>query len=272
MTLHPPERNTQVKKTTVSIPYSLEGKVAIVTGGSKGIGLSIVHHLAQLGARVAIASRKLDACEAAAAEVRDNGGEAIAIACNISRRDECENLVKRAHDTWGRVDIFVANAAVNPVYGPLAELTDDAFNKVMTSNVHSALWFANASMPLMAEQGEGSFIVVSSIGGLRGSPTLGAYGISKTADVGVVRSLAVEWGPKNITVNCIMPGLIKTDFARALWENEKLRDDRIARTPVRRLGEPEDIGGIAAFLAGPWARFITGEVIVADGGTTIVGP
>lgn len=253
-------------------PFSLEGKVAIVTGGSKGIGLSIVHHLAALGAKVAIASRKIEACEAAAEEVRANGGDAIAVACNISNRDQCEALVKAAHKQWGRVDIFVANAAVNPVYGPLAELSDEAFNKVMTSNVQSALWFANSAMPLMADQGGGSFIVVSSIGGLRGSPTLGAYGISKTADIGVVRSLAVEWGPKNITVNCIMPGLIKTDFARALWENEKLRDDRIARTPVRRLGEPDDIGGIAAFLAGPWSRFITGEVIVADGGTTIVGP
>jgi len=252
-------------------PFSLEGKVAIVTGGSKGIGLSIVHHLAALGAKVVVASRKIDACEKAVDEVKTKGGDAIAVACNISHRDQCEALVQAALDQWGRVDTFVANAAVNPVYGPLAELSDEAFNKVMTSNVQSAIWFANAAMPLMADQGGGSFIVVSSIGGLRGSSTLGAYGISKTADIGVVRSLAVEWGPKNITVNCIMPGLVKTDFARALWENEKLRDDRIARTPVRRLGEPDDIGGIAAFLASPWARFITGEVIVADGGTTIVG-
>ncbi|MEP2682321.1 MAG: SDR family oxidoreductase [Sulfitobacter sp.] len=253
-------------------PFSLEGKVAIVTGGSKGIGLSIAHHLAAMGAKVAIASRKIEACEAAAQEIRDAGGEAMAVACNISRRDECEALVAKTHEAWGRLDIFVANAAVNPVYGPLADLTDEAFNKVMTSNVHSAIWFANAAMPHMAEAGGGAFIIVSSIGGLRGSATLGAYGISKTADVGVTRSLAVEWGPKNITVNCIMPGLIKTDFARALWENDSLRDDRIARTPVRRLGAPEDIGGVATFLAGPSARFITGEVIVVDGGTTIVGP
>ncbi len=252
-------------------PFSLSGKVAIVTGGSKGIGLSIAQHLAQLGAKVAIASRKIDACERAAETITQNGGEAIAVACNISRREECENLVEVTHKTWGRLDTFVANAAVNPVYGPLAGLTDEAFNKVMTSNVQSAIWFANAAMPHMADVGGGSFIIVSSIGGLRGSSTLGAYGISKTADVGVTRSLAVEWGPKNITVNCIMPGLVKTDFARALWENEELRNDRIARTPVRRLGEPDDIGGIAAFLAGPAARFITGETIVADGGTTIVG-
>ena len=252
-------------------PFSLEGKVAIVTGGSKGIGLSIVHHLAALGAKVVVASRKIDACVSAVREVQEKGGEAMAVACNISHRDQCEALIEAALTTYGRVDTFVANAAVNPVYGPLAELSDEAFNKVMTSNVQSLIWFANSAMPLMAEQGGGSFIVVSSIGGLRGSSTLGAYGISKTADVGVVRSLAVEWGPKNITVNCIMPGLVKTDFARTLWENDALREDRIKRTPVRRLGEPDDIGGIAAFLASPWARFITGEVIVADGGTTIVG-
>ena len=252
-------------------PFSLEGKVAIVTGGSKGIGLSIVHHLATLGAKVVVASRKIDACVSAVREVQEKGGEAMAVACNISHRDQCEALIEAVHTNYGRVDTFIANATVNPLYGPLAELSDEAFNKVMTSNVQSLIWFANSAMPLMAEQGGGSFIVVSSIGGLRGSSTLGAYGISKTADVGVVRSLAVEWGPKNITVNCIMPGLVKTDFARALWENDTLREDRIKRTPVRRLGEPDDIGGIAAFLASPWARFITGEVIVADGGTTIVG-
>jgi len=252
--------------------FSLEDKVAIVTGGSKGIGLSIVHHLAGLGAKVVVASRKIESCQTVVAEVERNGGQALAVACNISKKEDCEALVQAAKDKWGRVDIFVANAAVNPVYGPLAEIEDSAFQKVMTSNVHSLIWFAKAAMPLMAEQGGGSFVVVSSIGGLRGSPTLGAYGISKTADIGVVRSLAVEWGPKNITVNCIMPGLIKTDFARKLWENPKLAEDRINRTPVRRLGDPDDIGGIAAFLASPWARFITGEVIVADGGTTIVGP
>lgn len=251
-------------------PFSLEGKVAIVTGGSKGIGLSIAHQMSALGAKIAIASRKIDACEAAVAEIEAKGGEAIAVACNISRREECENLVKVTHDRWGRLDTFVANAAVNPVFGPLAELTDEAFDKVMTSNVHSAIWFANAACPHIAEAGGGSFIIVSSIGGLRGSATLGAYGISKTADVGVARALAVEWGPRNITVNCILPGLVKTDFARALWEDEKMSADRIARTPIGRLGEPDDIGGIAAFLAGPAATFITGQVIVADGGTTIV--
>lgn len=250
-------------------PFSLDGQVAIVTGGSKGIGKSICEHMAQLGAKVVVSSRKLDVCEQVAADIKAAGGEAMAIACNISRRDECEALVKQTVDTWGRLDTFVANAAVNPVYGPLTNLPDEAFSKIMTSNVQSAIWFANSAMPHMVELGGGSFIIVSSIGALRGSPVLGAYGISKAADTGVARALAVEWGPKNIRVNCILPGLVKTDFARALWEDEANRANREARTPLRRLGEPDDIGGLAAFLAGPAARFITGQAIVADGGVTI---
>ncbi len=253
----------------MSDPFSLDGQVAIVTGGSKGIGKSIVHNLARSGAKVVVSSRKLDACEAVVDEVKKAGGEAIAVACNISRRDECENLVKSAVDQWGRLDTFVANAAVNPVFGPMTGLSDEAFDKVMTSNVHSAIWFANAAMPHMVEVGGGSFIIVSSIGALKGSATLGAYGISKAADLGVTRALAVEWGPKNVRVNSICPGLVITDFARALWEDEKNRAERESRTPLRRLGEPDDIGGIAAFLAGPSARFITGQAIVADGGVTI---
>ena len=250
-------------------PFSLEGQVAIVTGGSKGIGASICHHLARLGAKVVVSSRKIDACQEVVDAIKAEGGEAMAVACNISRRDECENLVKVTHDTWGRLDTFVANAAVNPVFGPMTGLTDEAFDKVMTSNVQSAIWFANSAMPHMVDVGGGSFIIISSIGGLKGSATLGIYGISKSADLGVARALAVEWGPKNVRVNCICPGLVRTDFARALWENPDLRDDREKRTPLRRLGDPDDIGGIAAFLAGPTAKFITGQAIVADGGVTI---
>lgn len=249
--------------------FSLDGQVAIVTGSSRGIGQSIAEQMASAGAKVVVSSRKLDKCEEVVTRITAAGGEAIAVACNISRRDECEALVKAAVDKWGRLDHFVANAAVNPVYGPMSELSDDAFDKVMTSNVQSAIWFANAAMPKMAEQGGGSFTIVSSIGGLKGSATLGLYGISKAADFGVARALAVEWGPKNIRANAIAPGLVKTDFARALWENEKLRADREARTPLRRLGDPDDIGAIAVFLASKAANFVTGQVIVADGGVTI---
>ncbi len=251
-------------------PFSLAGQVAIITGSTKGIGLSIAEHMAALGAKVVISSRKADVCDDTAAAINASGAEAIAVPCNISRKEDCENLVKQTLDTWGRIDSFVCNAAVNPVYGPLETLPDEAFDKVMVSNVQSAIWFANLALPHIAEQGGGSFTIISSIGGLKGSSTLGMYGISKAADFGVTRALAVEWGPKNVRVNAIAPGLIVTDFARALWENPKLRADREARTPLRRIGEPREIGGIAAFLASSAASFITGQVIVADGGTTIV--
>lgn len=249
--------------------FSLDGQVAVVTGSSRGIGQSIAEQMAAAGAKIVVSSRKLDKCEEVVKSITDAGGEAIAVACNISRREECENLVKAAVDKWGRLDHFVANAAVNPVYGPMSQLSDEAFEKVMTSNVQSAIWFANSAMPHMADQGGGSFTIVSSIGGLKGSATLGLYGISKAADFGVARALAVEWGPKNIRANAIAPGLVKTDFARALWENEELRKDREKRTPLRRLGDPDDIGAIAVFLASRAANFVTGQVIVADGGVTI---
>ena len=251
-------------------PFSLKDQVAIVTGSTKGIGLSIAEHMAHMGAKVVISSRKGDVCEEKAAAINASGGEAIAIPCNISRKEECEALVAKTIEKWGRLDSFVANAAVNPVYGPLETLPDEAFDKVMVSNVQSAIWFANLAMPHIAEQGGGSFMIISSIGGLKGSNTLGMYGISKSADFGVARALAVEWGPKNIRVNAIAPGLVVTDFARALWENPELRADREKRTPLRRIGEPREIGGIAAFLASSAASFITGQVIVADGGTTIM--
>lgn len=250
-------------------PFSLKDQVAIITGSTKGIGLSIAEHMALMGAKVVISSRKGDVCEEKAAAINESGGEAIAIPCNISRKEECEALVAKTVETWGRLDSFVANAAVNPVYGPLESLPDEAFDKVMVSNVQSAIWFANLAMPHIAKQGGGSFTIISSIGGLKGSNTLGMYGISKSADFGVARALAVEWGPKNIRVNAIAPGLVVTDFARALWENPELRADREKRTPLRRIGEPREIGGIAAFLASSAATFITGQVIVADGGTTI---
>lgn len=249
--------------------FSLDGQVAIVTGSSRGIGQSIAQQMAAAGAKIVVSSRKVDACEAVVKQIKDAGGEAIAVACNISRRNECEALVKAAVDTWGRLDHFVANAAVNPVYGPMSNLSDEAFDKVMTSNVQSAIWFANTAMPHMVEQGGGSFTIVSSIGGLKGSATLGLYGISKAADFGIARALAVEWGPKNIRANAIAPGLVKTDFARALWEDDKNRTERENRTPLRRLGDPDDIGAIAVFLASKAANFVTGQVIVADGGVTI---
>jgi NAD(P)-dependent dehydrogenase (short-subunit alcohol dehydrogenase family) len=252
-----------------STPFDLTGKVAVITGSSRGIGRSSAELLAKLGAKVVISSRKAEACQEVAEGIRKEGGDAHVIPCNISRREEVEVLIKGAILHYGKIDILVCNAAVNPVYGPLGQLSDEAFDKVMGSNVKSNLWLANLVIPGMAERGGGAVVIVSSIAGIRGTGVLGAYGISKAADFALARNLAVEWGPKNVRVNCIAPGLVQTDFARALWENPEQLAQRNAGTPLRRIGQPNEIGPIAAFLASPAASFITGQVIVADGGVTI---
>jgi dehydrogenase/reductase SDR family protein 4 len=250
--------------------FDLQGKVAFVTGATRGIGKSIAEEMARAGAKVVVSSRKAEACEAVRAEFERQGWPVIAQPCNVSRKEELQALVDRTVATWGPIDIAVANAAANPYYGPLAQLPDETFDKIFTNNVKSVLWLANMTLPAMAGRGGGSFITVGSIGGLLSSTVIGAYGVSKAADHQLVRNLAAEWGPKNVRVNAIAPGLIKTDFARALWEDDKRRKEREAITPLRRLGEPREIGGIAVFLASEAASFITGQVIVADGGVTIV--
>ena len=253
----------------MGMPFSLEGKVAIITGSSRGIGRAIAETMASLGAKVVVSSRKAEACEAVAGAIREKGGEAAVIPCNISHKDEVEALVAKTEETFGAPDILVCNAAVNPVYGPLADMTDEAFDKIMGSNVKSNLWLCNRVIPGMAEKGGGAIVIISSIAGLRGNTVIGGYGISKAADFALARNLAVEHGPSNVRVNCIAPGLVKTDFARALWEDEKMLAARNRTTPLRRIGQPEEIGPVAAFLASPAASFITGQVIVADGGVTI---
>jgi len=252
----------------MTTPFHLTDKVAVITGSSRGIGRAIAMSMASLGAKVLISSRKLEACEAVVREIQAQRGEAAAIPCNISRKAEVAALVEGATRRFGPVDILVCNAAVNPVYGPLRDLTDEAFDKVMSANVKSNLWLCNLTIPPMAERGGGAVIVVSSIAGMRGTDGIGMYSISKAADFALVRNLAVEWGPRNVRVNCIAPGLVKTDFARALWENEEFLARRNAETPLRRIGMPEEIGPVAAFLASPAASFITGQIIVADGGIT----
>lgn len=255
----------------MSSPFDLHDKVAVITGSSRGIGRAIAESMAALGAKVVISSRHADACEVVAKEIEAKGGEALAVGCNISRRVEVEELVARSNKRFGRIDILVCNAAINPVYGPLLHLTDEAFDKVIGTNVRSNLWLCNLTIPAMAERGGGAVIIVSSIAALRGTDVLGMYGISKAADLALVRNLAAEWGPRNVRVNAIAPGLVKTEFARALWENTEMVKRRNAVTPLRRIGMPEEIGPIAAFLASPAASFITGQVIVADGGITSGG-
>jgi NAD(P)-dependent dehydrogenase (short-subunit alcohol dehydrogenase family) len=250
-------------------PFDLTGQVAVITGSSRGIGRSAAETMAALGAKVVVSSRKAEACGEVAAAIRTAGGEALVIPCNISRKDEVEDLIDGTLKHWGRIDTLVCNAAVNPYFGPLAGIPDEAFDKIMSSNVRSNLWLCNRAIPAMAEQHGGSVVIVSSIAGQRASPGLGAYGISKAADFQLARSLAAEWGWKNVRVNCIAPGLIKTDFARALWENAEALKPRLATTPLRRIGEPDEIGGIVAFLASKAASFVTGTVVVADGGVTI---
>jgi NAD(P)-dependent dehydrogenase (short-subunit alcohol dehydrogenase family) len=249
--------------------FSLTGQVAVVTGSTKGIGRAIAEEMARAGSKVVISSRRADACEEVAAAIVKEGQDAIAIPCHIGRRADCEALIAKTREKWGKIDTLVCNAAINPYYGPLTRLSDEVFGKVMETNVRSNLWLANLVQPEMAARRDGAIIIVSSIGGLKGTDILGIYAISKAADMQLARNLAVEWGPDNIRVNCIAPGLVKTDFARALWEDPELRKGSEDRTALRRLGEPEDISGAAVFLASRAGRWITGQTIVIDGGRTI---
>jgi len=250
-------------------PFDLRGQVAVITGSSKGIGRAAAEIMAGLGAKVVISSRKAQLCEEVAAGIRKAGGEAISIPCNISRKDEIAGLIKGTIEKWGKIDTLVCNAAVNPYFGPLAGISDDAFDKIMSSNIKSNLWLCNLALPHMVERGGGSVVIVSSVGGLRGSAQLGAYGISKAADMQLTRSLAVEWSPKGVRINCVAPGLVKTDFARALWEDPERLKRTVSTAPLRRIGEPDEIGSVIAFLASKASSFMTGTVVIADGGVTI---
>jgi NAD(P)-dependent dehydrogenase (short-subunit alcohol dehydrogenase family) len=251
--------------------FRVDGKVAIVTGSSRGIDRSIAEHLAAYGAKVVISSRKQGPCEEVAQAIRASGGEAIAVPASIAEKAQLEHLVAQTRNQFGQIDILVCNAASNPYYGPMSALPDEAFQKILQNNIVANHWLANLVLPEMAQRRDGVVIIVSSIGGLKGSATLGAYCVSKAADMQLARNLAVEWGKHNIRVNCIAPGLVKTDFARALWENPELLARTEAITPLGRIGEPADIGGIAVFLASRAGAFITGQTIVADGGVTVTG-
>ena len=251
--------------------FDLSGKVALVTGSTKGIGEAIVHRLAEHGAKVVVSSRKADACEKVAGDINKERGAKVAIPvpCNINYKEQLQNLVAETRSAFGKIDVLVCNAALNPYFGPQMDIPDDAFDKIMGANVRSNHWLCQLVLPEMVERKDGSIIIVSSIGGLRGSAVLGAYCISKAADFQLARNIAVEYGPHNIRANCIAPGLIKTDFAKALWDNPEILKRSTAGAPLRRIGDPDEIAGAAVFLASKAGAFTTGQSFVIDGGATI---
>jgi len=259
----------------VSNLFDLSGKVAIVTGSSRGIGKAIAEALASHGAKVVISSRKQDACDTVATAInathgpKADGPTAIAIAASISDKAALQNLVDQTRAQLGHIDILVCNAASNPYYGPMAGITDDQFRKILDNNVLANHWLISMAAPEMIDRGEGSIIIVSSVGGLTSSTTIGAYNVSKAADFQLARNLAAEFGPKGVRVNCIAPGLVRTDFAKALWENPNTLKAVTRGTPLRRIGEPHEIAGAAVYLASPASTFMTGQIMVVDGGSTI---
>jgi NAD(P)-dependent dehydrogenase (short-subunit alcohol dehydrogenase family) len=256
---------------TVPRLFDLSGKVAIVTGSSRGIGLAIAAALAAHGAKVVISSRKQDACDEVARAINAEHGEgtAIAVAANISDKAALQNLVDETRKAFGRIDVLICNAASNPYYGPMSGISDEQFRKIFDNNVLSNHWLIGMVAPEMVERKSGSIVIVSSIGGLTSSTVIGAYNVSKAADFQLARNLAAEFGPSQVRVNCIAPGLVKTDFARALWENPDTLKAVTKTTPLRRIGEPHEIAGAAVFLASPASTFMTGQTMIVDGGSMI---
>jgi NAD(P)-dependent dehydrogenase (short-subunit alcohol dehydrogenase family) len=251
--------------------FDLTGRTAIVTGSSKGIGRAIAEQMALAGANVVISSRKIEPCEAVAAEIARAGGKAIAIACHIGDDAQLGTLVAKTREAFGRIDILVCNAAINPHYGAIEDISDEIFDRMMTVNIRSNLRLANLVRPDMAARQSGAIVIISSVAGLMGNGTIGAYGITKAADMQLARNLAVAWGKDGIRVNAIAPGLIKTDFAKALWDNPDTLQHTLRNSPLRKIGEPVDIAGAALLLASDAGRFITGTTIVIDGGVTVSG-
>jgi NAD(P)-dependent dehydrogenase (short-subunit alcohol dehydrogenase family) len=250
--------------------FDLSGKVAVITGSSRGIGRAIAEAMADQGAKVVVSSRKAEACEEVADAINGKHGDetAIVVPANISSKEALQTLVDETRRQLGRIDILVCNAASNPYYGPMGGITDDQFRKILENNVIANHWLIQMVAPEMIERKEGSIIIVSSIGGLKASEVIGAYNISKAADFQLARNLAAEFGRHQVRVNCIAPGLVRTDFARALWENPDTLKAVTAHTPLRRIGEPHEIAGAAVYLAAPASTFVTGQAIVVDGGST----
>jgi NAD(P)-dependent dehydrogenase (short-subunit alcohol dehydrogenase family) len=251
--------------------FDLSGQVAIVTGSSRGIGRAIAEGLGAHGARVVVSSRRAEGCEETAAAIRKAGGEAMVIPCNVSHEDQLQALVDGTLKAWGRVDSLFCNAAANPHYGPFLEIPDDMYDKTMLVNVRNVMKLCRMVVPAMKAQGGGALVITSSTGAIRGSDYLGTYCLTKAADVQMVKNLAVAHGRDNIRANAILPGLVKTHFAKALWDDPKLLAEAQKVTPLGRIGEIEDLAGIAVYLASPAGRWTTGQSFVIDGGWAVFG-
>ena len=249
--------------------FDLTGKVALLTGSSRGMGKSMAEGLAEHGARVVISSRKIEQCEATAEEINERYGadSAVAIACNAGRKEELQALVDTTRELLGPIDISIGNAGVNPYYGSITEIPDEAFDKTLSTNVKANLWLAQMVAPDMKAKGAGSIMITASTGAFKPSDTLGTYSVSKLADLALVRNLALELGPFGIRVNAICPGLVKTEFARALWDNPESERRVREEVPLRRLGVPDDLKGVAVFLASEASTYMTGQALTICGGT-----
>ncbi len=252
---------------TSAVRFDLTGRVALVTGASRGIGLAIATAYARAGARVILNARKPEALDAAVRSIRDAGGEATALAGHVGRIEALPAMVEQALAAYGGVDILVNNAATNPVHGPVELATPEVFAKIMQVNVQGPFELAKALRASLARTG-GSVINVSSIGGISPEPGLGIYSVSKSALLSLTKVLAKEWGGDGIRVNAICPGLIRTDFSRALWSDERVMRHMLGAQAIPRLGDGDDIAGLALFLASDASRFCTGGVFTADGGYT----
>jgi NAD(P)-dependent dehydrogenase (short-subunit alcohol dehydrogenase family) len=249
--------------------FDLSGKVALLTGATRGIGRAMAEAMAAHGASVVISSEAAEDCAAAGAELRAAGHHAAGFACDVSSREQLQRLVAQTTQQFGRIDILVCNAGVAPHAGPMASATDAAWDLTMTVNLRSVLWLTSLVIPGMAERGGGSVIITASLSSLRGNKGIGLYGVSKAGCAQLARNLAVEWGPQNVRVNAISPGVIATEFARSLTDNAEVLARRLALTPLRRVGRPEEVAGLAVLLAAPAGAFITGQNLVVDGGTLI---
>lgn len=256
---------------TMPALFDLTGQTALITGSSKGIGKAIAHRMAEHGANVIISSRKADVCEATAAEINAAVGReaAVSIPANIADKASLQALVDQTLARFGQIDHLVCNAASNPYFGPSGGISDEAFTKILQNNIISNHWLITMVAPAMRARKDGTITIISSVGGLKASTVIGAYCISKAADMQLARNLAAEFGPDNVRVNCIAPGLIKTDFAKALWDNPDILKASTSGAPLRRIGIPDEIAGMAVLLAGKAGAFATGQCFVIDGGATI---